>query len=183
MDMEIAQLKGLFPIKIELTDLYLFRETDITENYINWLNDPEVMKFSEQRFKQHDFASCYEYYKSFQNSNNLFISIVDSYSKSSIGTMTVYFDVNHKVADIGILIGNRDFWGKGIGKEAWNGVMDLLFTQTKIRKVTGGTLSCNHIMINIMKNSGMHDEVRRNHVLVNRQEFDVLYFAKFNKSV
>ena len=32
-----------------------FQETDISKKYLNWLNDPEVVKFSKQRFINHDF--------------------------------------------------------------------------------------------------------------------------------
>ena len=180
--MDITKFKQLFPIKGKLIGLSLFVESDITENYITWLNDPEVVKFSDQRFKQHSFASCYEYYKTFQNSNNLFIRILDKNSETAIGTMTVYFDFNHQLADIGILIGNKDFWGKGMGQEAWNCIMNLLLQQENIRKVTGGTLSCNYGMINIMQNTGMQDDgIRRNHALVNGKWHDILYFSKFNK--
>ena len=42
-----------------------------------------------------------------------------------IGTMTIYFSANHQTADIGIMIGNKAFWGKG-GEQAWQAVMDLL---------------------------------------------------------
>ena len=30
-----------------------FREEYLTERYVSWLNDPEVVRFSDQRHRQH----------------------------------------------------------------------------------------------------------------------------------
>ena len=34
-----------------------FQQVDITEPYLSWLNDPEVTRFSNQRFRQHTAES------------------------------------------------------------------------------------------------------------------------------
>ena len=94
--------------------------------------------------------------------------------------MTVYFSKNHKTADIGIMIGNREFWGKGIGEEAWLAVMELLLNKTDIRKITGGTVSCNKGMIRIFQKVGMiQDGLRKDHEIIDNKVHDIIYFAKF----
>ena len=86
--------------------------------------------------------------------------------------------LNHKTADIGILIGKK-FWGQGLGEEAWGLVMNYLF-KNFIRKITGGTLSCNTGMIKIFKKTGMiQDGIRKNHELVNNKPFNMVHYAKF----
>ena len=60
-------------------------------------------------------------------------------------------------------------------------MMNYLLKKKFIRKVTGGTLSCNKGMIKIFKRAGMVlDGVRKNHELVNNKPYNIVYYAKFN---
>ena len=47
-----------------------------SEKYVAWLNDPEVVRFSEQRHYQHTAESCRVYFKSQGNSSGLFLAIM-----------------------------------------------------------------------------------------------------------
>jgi RimJ/RimL family protein N-acetyltransferase len=81
---------------------------------------------------------------------------------------------------MGLLIGDRDCWSKGIGLEAWSTLLDYLLNICGLRKVTGGTLRCNVGMVRIMERSGMQLEaVRAQHELVDQVPQDALYYAKF----
>jgi ribosomal-protein-alanine N-acetyltransferase len=168
------------PIVQHRISLRLFEENDITKEYISWLNDPEVVKHSNQRFMVHSYESCKSYYESFLNSDNLFFVISHNETNEVLGTMTVYFSINHSTADIGIMVGNKDFWGMGLGEEAWKGLMEFLLNELNIRKVTGGTLSSNKGMIRIFEKVGMMpDGVRKDHEIINGIPHDIVYFAKF----
>lgn len=170
-------------IKSRNLTINIFDNSDITNEYIQWLNDPEVVRYSNQRFQTHTKESCKEYFKSFIGTNNLFLSIYLNRERVSIGTMTVYVNHNHSTADIGIMIGNKKYWGRGFGKEAWNLVMSYLFFNKKIRKITAGAIDRNIAMIELMKKTGMKpDGVRVKHELFQDNEHDILYFAVFNNN-
>lgn len=160
-----------------------FAESDITVDYIRWLNDPEVVRFSNQRFRHHDEESCLDYLRTFADSDNLFVAIRLCDDKRLIGTMTAYVSSHHGTADMGLLIGERGLWGQGFGLEAWNLFLDYLLSDRKLRKITAGTLRCNLGMIRIMERSGMRIEaVRSQQELVDGEPQDVLYFAKFREN-
>lgn len=162
--------------------LYLrpFSESDITADYIRWLNDPEVVRFSNQRFRLHDEGSCLAYLRTFADSDNLFLAICRCNDQRLIGTMTAYVSSQHGTADMGLLIGERGLWGQGFGLEAWNLLLDYLLRDRKLRKITAGTLRCNVGMTSIMERSGMGLEaIRSQQELVDGEAQDVLYFAKF----
>jgi RimJ/RimL family protein N-acetyltransferase len=170
-------------INITGKNLYIrsFTMSDINKEYISWLNDSDVVKFSNQRFVRHNKKSCKDFFKSIKISKGIFFLIIHKAKKENIGTMTVRFSKNHKVADISILIGKKNFWGQGLGKEGWYLVMNYLLKKKFIRKVTGGTLSCNKGMVKIFKKTGMVlDGVRKNHELVNNKPYNIVYYAKFN---
>lgn len=162
--------------------LELFRRQDITAGYISWLKDPEVVRFSNQRFRTHDHASCETYLRSFDGTQNLFLSIRLVAEDRAVGTMTVYRNEHHGTADIGIMVGDRAVWGSGIGHEAWQLLVDWLLTEGRARKVTAGMLACNRGMVRLAEKSGMVLEGRRiAHEIVDGQAHDVLHFGKFHQ--
>lgn len=165
--------------------LYLcpFTESDITADYIRWLNDPEVVRFSNQRFRHHDEESCLAYLRTFPDSDNLFLAIRLCDDRRLIGTMTAYVSAQHGTADMGLLIGERGRWGRGFGLEAWNLLLGHLLRDRKLRKITAGTLRCNVGMARIMERSGMRLEaVKSQQEMVDGEAQDVLYFAKFREN-
>lgn len=160
-------------------ELRPFLETNITPAYLGWLRDPQLMKFSNQRFRQHDEASCLAYLASFKDSDNLFMAIYRD--AQFIGTMTAYQSSHHQTADMGLLIG-ASCQGLGLGKDAWITLMDHLLL-TGCRKVTGGAVRCNTAMVRIMESSGMQaDGIRKAQELVDGSAQDILHFARFNAS-
>jgi RimJ/RimL family protein N-acetyltransferase len=155
-----------------------FSRDDITVDYLAWLNDPVTMRYSNQRFRHHDFDSSARYLASFDGSGNLFLAI-DDMTGRRLGTMTAYVSTQHGTADLGLLIGERAVWGQGLGLDAWRTLMEELL-HNGIRKVTGGTLDCNTAMLAIFKKSGMRPEGRRERQeIVEGSEHDILLYARF----
>lgn len=162
------------------TILTPFAESDITEEYLGWLRDPEVVRFSNQRLHQHDSSTCLTYLRSFDGTENIFLAVRVRGGGKVVGTMTAYVSPIHGTADLGILLGDQAYWGRGLGLDAWMTLMSFLFEKRGLRKVTGGTLRCNVGMIKIMERSGMHLEaVRARQEIIEGAAQDILYFAKF----
>jgi RimJ/RimL family protein N-acetyltransferase len=166
-----------------------FTAADITDAYVGWLNDPEVVRYSNQRFVRHTRESCERYFASFSGaagSANLFVSLrvaepgAAAPHERAVGTLTAYRSLAHGTADVGILLGDRAVWGQGIGLEAWQLLTDWLLTTPGLRKVTAGTLACNRSMLAVAERSGMRREgVRRAQELVEGALTDIVHFARF----
>jgi RimJ/RimL family protein N-acetyltransferase len=153
---------------------------DVTADHVCWLNDPEVVKYSNQRFRTHDLASCQAYFDSFAGSDNSFLSIRRLSDDKAVGTLTVYRNQNHGTADVGIMVGDPSAWGQGVGQDAWSLVINWLINDEKVRKVTAGTLSCNVGMLRLMQRSGMVEEaMRHEQELVEGLPQDIVYYARF----
>jgi [ribosomal protein S5]-alanine N-acetyltransferase len=160
-----------------------FNKEDISSEYIKWLTDPDIVKYSNQRFKEHSYETCLQYFRSFKNTNNLFLKIQDINSQTMIGTMTLYADSFHGTADIGILIGNKAYWGKGVGCDAWIALVSWAESTGEYRKISAGANEHNHGMIKIFQKSGMAFEgMKKKHELINNIPSDVLYYGKFIKN-
>lgn len=156
-----------------------FLQSDITAEYTSWLNDPEVVRYSNQRFIRHTQTSCRAYWESFRDTPNLFLSVRTLTDDLPVGTMTAYVCLPHGTVDIGILIGQKSLWGAGIGQDAWSALLTWLERQKDVRKITAGTLNINKGMIRIMERSGMQCEaIRSKHEIVGGEICDVLLYAK-----
>ena len=173
--------------KIIKTDRLLiepFSLKHLTERYVSWLNDPNIVAYSRQRHKKHTLLSCRKYFNSFKKTPNYFwaISVVNN-RLGHIGNINAYIDNLNKRADLGILIGEKKAWGKGYATEAWMAVCSYLFEKVNIRKITAGTLIFNKKMIKLMKRAGMvNDGWRTKHCLFKGKEVDVIYKAIFKES-
>jgi len=153
---------------------------DVTDTYIGWLNDPIVVRYSNQRVIAHDRVSCLRYLESFAGTDNLFLSVRRLDTGQAIGTMTVYVSSHHGTADAGIMIGDKSVWGGGYGQDAWNTLTNWLLAQASIRKLTAGALACNAAMIRVMEKSGMQLEaVRKAQEILDGVPQDIWHFAKF----
>jgi len=162
-----------------------FGPDHLTERYVGWLNDPEVVRFSEQRHSRHDMGSCKAYAQSFTNTPHYLWAILSrDAALGHIGNINAYVDVHNKTADIGIMIGERAVWGQGLGAEAWIAVSGFLFRDLKLRKLTAGTVADNQGMLGIMRKAGMHEEARRRRqMLIEGREVDMIYVAAFREDV
>lgn len=151
-----------------------FTSKHITENYISWLNDKEVVKYSEQRHASHNLDTVTKYFYEKHNSNDYFLAI-EFFDKEwiHIGNIGVSVDKPNNVADVSILIGDKDYWGKGIAIIAWKLVLDFLLKKLKFRLVTAGTMEINEPMLKIIKKS----EMKIDAVLPARFNFNGKYIA------
>lgn len=158
-----------------------FEERHLVPRYVAWLNDAAVVRFSEQRHLHHTLESCRAYRAGFEGTPNHFWALEAQDPRLGyIGTMTAYVDPRHRVADMGILLGERRAWGQGLGSEAWAAAANYLFRHEGMRKVTAGTLSTNQAMLGIMRKTGMVEDGRRvRHALFEGREVDVVHAALF----
>lgn len=176
----LRQLEAAKGLRGERVLLVPFGPDDITPEYLDWLNDPRVVRFSNQRFRRHAVPSAKEYLASFAGSSNLFLSIRMGATNAPIGTMTAYISDHHGTADCGILIGNPSAWGQGLGQDAWNTLTEWLLAQDGIRKLTAGCLAPNLGMVRLMERSGMHLEAtRRAQEIFEGRPENILLYARF----
>lgn len=150
----------------------------LTDRYVSWLNDPVVVRYSEQRHHTHDLRSCRDYFQDMNNSNGLFLAI-ETAATGHIGNVSVAIDGPNRSADVSIMIGERRAWGQGHAAKVWSAITDYLLNDI-VRRVTAGTMSVNEPMLAIMRKSGMEiDAVRPRHFIWEGQEVDLVMGARW----
>jgi RimJ/RimL family protein N-acetyltransferase len=141
----------------DLIRIVPFTESHLSRQYIGWLNDPEVVRYSEQRHLRHTLKSCRRYLEAQQVSANYFLAVhVSALADRHVGNLGVSVDIHNRTADLSILIGDKSQWNTGVGTRAWMLTLETLLTRLKFRLVTAGTMEPNQPMIGLMKRSGMN---------------------------
>lgn len=129
-------------------------ETDIVKVRY-WNFDDEISRYFESRFP----ISLVEQKKWFESqinqSNKQKLIIIDKSTNDSIGMIGIMkIDHVNKNCEVGVTIGERDFWGKAHGKEALKLTLDYLFLQINMQTIYATIIEENIRSINFFKKFG-----------------------------
>ena len=156
---------------------------DVKEDYVNWMNDKEVMRYTESRFKTHSKGDLVSYVEKVMNDSRYsFFAIVVKDRDVHIGNIKIGpFDKKHGFGDIGIIIGKKDYYGKGFATEAIKLIVDYAFDSLKLHKVTASCYAANPGAIKAFKKAGFEEEGRLNkHYLCEGQYTDKVCLGIIN---
>lgn len=136
--------------------------TDVTEVYRTWMNDPEVMRFTESRFQTHSLEQIRAYVQSVQaDPNSCFFAIIENKSGNHIGNIKIgHIHPVHRTADVGIIIGDRGCWGKGYATEALKLAAAYAAETLKLHKLYAGIYANNPGSIQAFLRAGFAEEGR-----------------------
>ena len=132
------------------------KEEDASQEYCNWLNDHIVNKFLKT--KKTTIKELRQYIKEKKESTNcLFLGIFFKDTSKHIGNIKFEpFDFENKEATLGILIGDRDYWGCGICSEVVKAVTEYAFKKMNLKKIGLGVISENKAAIGCYQNAGFN---------------------------
>ncbi len=160
--------------------LRVIEEGDLNEEYQSWLNDEEVCRFnSHHRFPNYQ-ENMAEYFNSvIKTRNNLILAIVDKETDKHIGNISLqeinYFD---RGAEFAIIIGNKNYWGKGVGEEAGQLIIEHGFKTLNLHRIYCGTSTENIGMQKLAKKLGFKQEgVLREALFKNGKFQDVINYS------
>jgi [ribosomal protein S5]-alanine N-acetyltransferase len=126
-----------------------------TPRNVAWLRDPQVVRYSQQQHSHHTLSSQLRYVLTFDGGSHIW-AIVRVDNGEHIGNVTARRDPPNNVADVGIMIGDTDCWGKGYGKEAWKAACAWLLNKDAggVRRLEAGCAKSNEAMLRIIRDSG-----------------------------
>ena len=121
------------------------RLADALDDY-NWQTDPELAELDALPVLTMSFRQ----YMSDHTAELLYASVtrqqfaIETLNGKHIGNCAYYgIDEIQGEAELGIMIGNRDYWDKGYGTDAVNLLVNHIFTQTNLNRIHLKTLVWN----------------------------------------
>ncbi len=130
---------------------------DANGNYPNWLNDTEVCRYNSHGGVLYTKEMAIEYIKSIQNNPTCKVfAICDRNSHKHIGNISLQ-QISHKdkSAEFAILMGEKEFWGKGLALEASKLLIKYGFESLEIKRIYCGTSELNIPMQKLASTLGM----------------------------
>ena len=136
------------------------RPEDVSERYVRWLNDPQVNQFLETRFEAHTLAGVRSYVQSIKaEKNEILWGIFLKMDGAHVGNIKLGpVHPRHKFAYIGLMIGEKDYWGKGIAAQAIALVTKYAFEELKLHKLLAGCYEPNVGSLRAFEKCGFHIE-------------------------
>ena len=135
---------------------------DVNDNYQAWMNDPEVMRYMESRFKTHSMEGIRSYVQSMLvDPCSCFFAIIDKPTGKHIGNLKFsHIRPVHLTADVGIIIGDKSFWGRGYAVESLKLAAAYAAKDLKLHKLWAGFYVNNEASIKSFKRAGFVEEGR-----------------------
>ncbi len=157
------------------------QERDIEGTYDKWLNDKEVCEGNAHHtypVTREDILKYIRY--ALTNKTELILAIVDKKTHKHIGNVALQGITSiHRNAELSILIGEKEFWGKGCGKEACRLIVEHGFSALNLHRIWVGTDQTNIGMQKLAESLGMQYEGRhRDAVFKNGGYRDELVYSK-----
>ncbi len=108
---------------------------DDLPNYVEWLNDPEVLRYLSV-YRPFNMDDENDWYEGYRKANDQTIFVIELNDGKHIGSVSL-FDIHHRrqVAELGILIGDKESWGKGYCTEAIGLLLEYGFNTLNLNRI------------------------------------------------
>ena len=132
--------------------------------YLGWLRDIDVVRTigRPDYWTPVPFDEVLAYCRGlFASPNDYFFALHYRADEAFVGTLRAgHINWRSRIADVGIMIGHRGYWGHGIGLDAVRALSRWLFERLEMRRLTGGAMAVNPAMIRIFEKLGFVHEAR-----------------------
>ena len=145
---------------------------DASPEYLDWLNDPEVLRYRSSKAYPSTATDLEAYIASIPSRGDLVLAICEAEGGRHIGNIALNTILwTHKTAELSIMIGGRDTWGKGYGRRAIKLITAHAFRSMGLRRIWAE--SPNPAFNAVMKRLGWVKEgVKRSAFLVDGEYVD-----------
>lgn len=136
-------------------------ESHVTDDYLRWLADPEVIRYLDVRFFQPQrHQDVLNYVKSFYGQVERYAwAICLRETHEMVGTATIpRVDRIQLTAGIGIMIGDRRAWGTGAGPQALELLIEFAFESLQLRRLVEHNVAINHRSNFMLRLAGFRHE-------------------------
>ena len=170
-------------IKINGNRIFLrtLKINNANKEYCRWLNDTQVNFYLGT--KRATIAGLKKYIKEKNKSSNaLLFGIFLKKNQKHIGNIKLEpIDFKEFKTTVGIIIGNKDYWGKGLAPEAIELLTDFAFRKLKIKEVNLGVISENKRAIKAYKKAGFKiSGINKKSVCYGKKIYDNLIMSMKN---
>ena len=153
---------------------------DIGFKYKKWMNDKEVHKYTEQKYKKHSLKDIKDFVIKKNKSKNEFLyGIFLKKTKSHIGNIKLgLINFEHKFAEISYFLGEKELWGKGYITKAIKEIIKIA-RKKKLKKLKAGLYEMNIGSKKVLEKNGFIKEATlRSEISYRNKRYKFYIFGK-----
>lgn len=110
--------------------------SDVTADYLAWLNDPEVLRFRAPKAFPTTMAQLETWVAGLPSRGDLVLAVRSREGGRHVGNISLSsIQWVHRSAELSIMIGAKDIWGKGFGSEAIALLTEHAFTSMGLHRL------------------------------------------------
>ena len=158
-----------------------FREENVSDIYVGWMREPEVIRFTEVVPETATLESCQSYVAASNFSDISILWRIIAAEEGHVGNIRLGINAKHRRGELGLIVGRTDLHGRGIGTGAIHIASEYAFSDLDLWKLTCGIYADNGGSITAFERNGFQVEaIFQNHVLVEGRFQNVLRMARFS---
>ena len=161
----------------EVVELFLMTPEQVSDDYVAWLADEEVSRFLESRFAAQPRAAVEAYVAQLlESESDVFFGIRDRFTGRHVGNLRLGpISQDHRRAEIGIVIGDRGAWGRGMASNALTVLAGIAREELGLWKLAASCYAANEGSRRAFANAGFAIEaVRPSDLLLDGAPHDVV---------
>ncbi len=141
------------PLRIQL-----LKPNDVTQVYVDWLNDPKVNRYLEVRHQKWTRKSCEEFVQECCNHDNIALFGIYLHDRH-IGNLKIGpANRHHHYADLSYFIGEKAEWGKGYATKAVKLAINWAWKYMNLHRLQAGVYDSNAASAEVLRKCGFEYE-------------------------
>jgi [ribosomal protein S5]-alanine N-acetyltransferase len=145
-----------------------------------WDIDPEIQAhMPEPKNEPQNILEQYEYIEECEKDEEGYYWSIETNDGVTIGTVSL-FEINshHKTGDLGIVIGDKNYWSKGVATEVLNTLIPYAFEHLDIIRISAEVEAANIPMQKVFEKVGFtQDGVFKDARVKEGKRIDVIHFG------
>ncbi len=149
---------------------------------VKWYNNPDVNRTLVLPEKP-ELQKTYEWFEKAQHSDSRQDWVIETLDGKAIGVIGVReINKNNRSGLLYIVIGEKDYWGKGLGYEAELLAIHYCFKNLRLHRVLGTALENNPASIAVVNKIGFHhDGVSRDEYFIDGRYYNLNRYSIFKE--
>ena len=157
--------------------LRILTEEDATEGYLSWLHDPKIAVMLASDAMNETMAGLRKFISWHDNVTRFLFGVFTKEGKF-IGTHSIQFFPREGWAAVGVMIGDRKFWGAAVPLETRARLLQWIFEELGPGLVRASCFSINRPSIFNFKRQGWQvEKVSKGAKVVQGKPVDLIYFT------
>lgn len=150
----------------------------VTKSYVDWFSNEEVVRYSDNQYKNFSFDGQCSYVEGCLQSND--VNLYGIFDETThIGNIVISgLSSHHRKAELTYVIGETNYWGKGAASFAIAKMIEIGKAEFNLNKLYAGVASGNIGSRKVLEENGFVLEgTRKQHLFYCEEFFDQLDYG------